>query len=512
MMANRFFGAILFVVFLSLSGGVTAADDSTICMAAETAADAVIAACSRVIAVGSLKESDLAIAHLHRANASVSKGDLDQAIADYNRAIQRNPSLALAYKGRGNISRMKNEYDRAIADYDKAIKLDPIDAESYFYRAVSFHKKGDLSHAMEGYDEVIRLNPNAAAGAYHNRGMIWRTNGNIDNAIADYSEAIRTAPDRLDSYTRRGQAYEAKGERNRALADYNAVVKLPAKDDAGKLALETARARLAVLNLSTPDSASPQTVPLTQAEAVIRVSPNSSSRLALVIGNGAYKHAPTLLNPPNDARAVAKSLRDIGFQVIEAVDLDRRGMEQAILEFLHRVSAAKIATVYYAGHALQVDGRNYLMPIDANNVTRQTAAFELIDVDKILAPLDDDTRSNIVILDACRNNPLETRIASTRSAEGAGLAAYSTVSSGMLIAFATSPGKVAEDGNGAHSPFTASLLKHLPTPNIEINEMFRRVRVDVVKETERKQVPWINSSLLGEIYLMDDQKKSTRSK
>ena len=128
-----------------------------------------------------------------------------------------------------------------------------------------------------------------------------------------------------------------------------------------------------------------------------------------------------------------------------------------------------------------------------------------MDVDGILAGLDDEARANVIILDACRDNPIETRIASRSGTRGGGLAGYSTVGSGMLIAFATAPGKTALDGTGVHSPFTDALLKHIATPGLEINQMLTRVRVDVVAATDRQQIPWVNSSLLGEIYLNDQR-------
>jgi uncharacterized caspase-like protein len=233
----------------------------------------------------------------------------------------------------------------------------------------------------------------------------------------------------------------------------------------------------------------------------------TSTRLALVIGNGAYTNAPALANPASDARSIAQPLREMGFEVIEATDLDRGAMDRAILDFLRKAAAAQMALLFYAGHGVQIDGKNYLVPIDAKQVTRETAGFELIDVDRILAGLDDEARANIIILDACRDNPIDNQLAMSRSgARGGGLAAYTNVGSGMLIAFATAPGKTAIDGTSEHSPFTAALLKHMRTPRLEVNQMLTRVRIDVVAATEKRQVPWVNSSLLGEVYLAADQR------
>ena len=263
---------------------------------------------------------------------------------------------------------------------------------------------------------------------------------------------------------------------------------LPPKYSSGKWAQDTARARLAVLP------------PVAKTPSVVAAGPSptiGTDRLALVIGNGAYVNSTQLPNPPNDARAVARALRQIGFTVIEGVDLDRSGMDRTIVEFLRKAALARIAIVFYAGHGVEIDGKNYLLPIDAKSIERTTVTFELIDIDRIIAGLDDEARTNIIILDACRDNPLESRVATRSAARGGGLAGYSTVSSGMLIAFAAEPGKTAIDGEGQNSPFTTALIKHIGTPDMEINEMLTRVRADVFKATDGKQRPWANSSFVG---------------
>jgi uncharacterized caspase-like protein len=226
------------------------------------------------------------------------------------------------------------------------------------------------------------------------------------------------------------------------------------------------------------------------------------------VGNSNYKGKP-LANPVNDARAIAATLRQIGFQVIDGYDLDYAGMRRTISDFLLKVSNAQVAVVYYAGHGIQLDGRNYLVPTDAKLVDKKTAGLEMFDMDQILSPLDDPGRANIVFLDACRNDPFASQIATTRGFDtSVGLSGYTNVSAGMYIAFATAPGKVAEDGTGAHSPFTTALLKHLPTPKIALPDMFRRVRTDVIAETKGKQIPWVQESLIGDVYMVDDQARA----
>jgi uncharacterized caspase-like protein len=213
-----------------------------------------------------------------------------------------------------------------------------------------------------------------------------------------------------------------------------------------------------------------------------------------------------LPNPANDARALAKALRDHGFQVIEATDLDRAGTERALLDFLQKAPSAMLRLLFYAGHGIQVDGNNYLVPVDATVASKSTALFELVDIDRVLKGLDDEAHANVIILDACRDNPFEAHLGSGRSVgRGSGLSGYESIGSGTLIAFATAPGNTAADGSGAHSPFTTALLKHIGTSNLELNQMLTRVRIDVAAATEKKQIPWVNSSLLGEVYLSQEK-------
>lgn len=433
-----------------------------------------------------------AVAFNNRGNLWKDKRDLDRAFADYNEAIRLNPKYSMAYNNRGLAWNAKRDLDRAISDYDEAIRLDPKYAPAYNNRGIAWKDMGQLDRAISDYDVAIRLDPKNAL-ARSNRGSSWRTKRDFDRAITDYNEAIRLDPNYLAAITGRGLAYESKGERDRARANFEMALALPPKYDSGKWAQDTARTRLALL----PPAKTPSVVAPGPSPAI------STDRIALVIGNGAYVNAPHLPNPPNDARAIGRALRGIGFTVIDGTDLDHNGMERTIVDFLRKASLARIALVFYAGHGVQIDGKNYLVPIDAKSMMRSTVTFELIDVDRILASLDDEARANIIILDACRDNPLETRLATRSAARGAGLAGYSTVASGMLIAYAMAPGMTAADGTGQNSPFTTALVKHIGTPGLEINQLLNRVRKDVVDATSRQQIPWTNSSLLGDVVLTD---------
>jgi hypothetical protein len=221
-------------------------------------------------------------------------------------------------------------------------------------------------------------------------------------------------------------------------------------------------------------------------------------RVALVIGNGGYRVGP-LPNARNDAREMGKALKAVGFDVEVLEDLDRDGMKQAIRRFGKRLKKDGIAVFFYAGHGLQVNGRNYLVPIGASEGIETAADVdsEAVQVNLLLGKLEEGgTRMNIVVLDACRNNPFATGGRSVRK----GLAEMKA--EGMYLAFATAPGKVAADGEGSNSPFTASLVRHLHTPGAKLEEVFKAVRADVWDATSGKQRPWSNSDVIGDFYFV----------
>lgn len=233
---------------------------------------------------------------------------------------------------------------------------------------------------------------------------------------------------------------------------------------------------------------------------------HASDRVALVIGNGAYQHATRLKNPVNDAADFARALREIGFEVIEGRDLDRRGIEERIRTFSDKLDSAKIALFFYAGHGLQVDGRNYLVPVDARLRRPGDLALDTVDVQVVLQQMEAGQRANLVFLDACRDNPLARNLASAfgagrSAAVGRGLSSMQSPV-GTLIAFATQPDAIASDGSGRNSPFTAALVKHIRTPGTDIAILMRRVRNDVLAATGQKQVPWDHSSLTDSVVLV----------
>ena len=225
-----------------------------------------------------------------------------------------------------------------------------------------------------------------------------------------------------------------------------------------------------------------------------------AERVALVVGNSVYEHAPELLNPTNDATAISEVLENLGFDVIPAFDQTGNAMRNTLREFYGKLGGAKVALFFYAGHGLQLGGKNYLVPVDAQLKNEGDLILEATELSDVLGLMESQAQTNIVFLDACRDNPLARNLArsmGTRSASvGRGLARVES-GIGTLIAFATQPGNVALDGEGKHSPFTKSLLEHIETPGIDVAVMLRHVREGVLNQTGGKQVPWSSSSLTG---------------
>jgi hypothetical protein len=231
----------------------------------------------------------------------------------------------------------------------------------------------------------------------------------------------------------------------------------------------------------------------------------AEKRVALVIGNAAYVKSSVLANPANDASEMAKALTEAGFEVILGLDLDKRGFDGKVRDFARALNEADVALFYYAGHALQVSGRNYLVPVDASMERERDLDFETVGVDFILRQMeiDRENKTNLVFLDACRDNPLARNLArsmGTRSASvSQGLAQVQT-GVGTFISYSTQPGNVALDGTGSNSPFTAALVKGLRTTDRNLTSVMVEVRKDVLAATGGKQVPWDHSSLTGDFY------------
>ena len=239
---------------------------------------------------------------------------------------------------------------------------------------------------------------------------------------------------------------------------------------------------------------------------------SAAERVALVIGNAAYEHTAPLRNPRHDATDVARSLEELGFSVIEGLDVDKSAFGTKLREFARASRGSTVTLLFYAGHGLQVEGENYLVPTDAKLVEEVDLSLEAYELSAFLRQMRGAT--NLVFLDACRDNPLAMQLsrsmgATRSSAIGRGLGRVESMS-GTLVAYATQPGNVAKDGEERNSPFTAALLKHIMAPGQSVNDLLTAVTNEVMTGTGGTQQPWTHSSLRKPFYFnpVDSEAKS----
>jgi tetratricopeptide (TPR) repeat protein len=451
----------------------------------------------------------LSAAYSARGAAFGRKHNFDRALEDANEALRIDPKSSFGFAARGGLHLRKREYDRAIEDYGDALRLASTNTDALAGRGLAYARKGQHDRAIEDLNRSIQLSPQIPY-AYGFRGYAFGRKGDFVRAMADLDKSVEMDPKYSMGRSLRGLIHEAKGDLEPALADFRAAL---AGDPREQDALEGVKriqqaiaarpgAPSAASAAPAVASAAPVAVPL--AAPTLGIA-ERGPRVALVIGNGAYRHASVLPNPANDARDMAVALRELGFREVEGYDLDGTAMRAKIAEFGDSLPNAAVTLFFYAGHGVQVAGKNYLIPVDAKLERPSSLGVETVEIGTVLADMESEKRTNLVFLDACRDNPLTRSLArsfggGSRSASvGQGLAQLNA-GIGTLIAFATSPETVALDGGGRNSPFTTALLRHIRTPDLEIRTLLTRVRADVVRTTQEKQVPWDHSSLLGEFY------------
>jgi tetratricopeptide (TPR) repeat protein len=460
------------------------------------------------------------------AFAYMQKGDVDTAVADDTKAIELSPQFALAYGNRGAAYIRKRDYDRAIADETRSIAIDPRSMLAYVNRGFAYRQKGDYDNAIADENKAIELNPNNPM-AFANRGYAYGGKGDYDRELADQSKAIALKADLGPAYYGRAEAYAAKGEPAQALVDFRvAAPLLPTSDERhgqalariGDLERQLASAapraggpavapeRIGQTAGGNSKSAATQTVearpePLPPPVKVPPVAAVAETRLALVIGNSSYAAVAKLPNPERDADTIAAALQADGFAVTKVDNLARADFIAAINRFSDDAAKADWAVIYFAGHGLQLDGVNYLIPVDARLNADRDVQDEAIALDRLINAVGTARKLGLVIVDACRNNPFLNRMHFTiasRAAHTRGLARIEPQGT-TLVEFSARDGEEALDGDAsANSPFAAALAKRLLTPGLEVGKLLRQVREDVYAATEKKQEPMFSGDLPAE--------------
>ncbi|MCC6781007.1 MAG: tetratricopeptide repeat protein [Hyphomicrobiales bacterium] len=413
-----------------------------------------------------------------RGDVLIDRKDNDRALAAFDAALVLEPGNASALSGRAYCHLRKGDLEQAFSDANEAIKRSPRFAGAYNHRALVLHARRDYDEAIADLDVALRIDPTFAQ-ALNNRGRTYNAKKQFDRAIVDLSQAIELNPNGPNAYWNRAISYENKRDVQKALADWRTTLKLDPENQNAVKAIRRLEREIAAPGART-------------------------ARVALVIGNADYRYGGKLANPGNDAGDIAAALRKLGFDVIEGRNLDKRGMEEKIAELGRKLEKASIGLFFYAGHGLQMDGDNWLVPVDARfdqpatprNDRSAAVKTSTINVAQVVAKMEAEQRVNLIFLDACRDTPF---------GRGTGISAKGLApiqnSIGTLTAYATKPHHVALDGEGRNSPFTTALLKHVVTPDLEIGAVMKRVRADVIKATKGEQVPFDESSLITDVVL-----------
>ena len=354
---------------------------------------------------------------------------------------------------------------QSIDTCSRYISKNPRDADAFYNRGLAWHKKGNFEKAIADYTKAIEINPKFAA-AFYNRGIAWYDKGIRGKGSAFFIKAYKINP-------KNSLAYYTS-----ALADFKKFAELDPNDSYGPRKIAEIEQKVASV--------------ASQANAT------STKRVALLIGNTNYKHQAALRNPANDVELLGRTLRSAGFsKVVIEKDLTREGIYSALNRFSKIAGRADFSLVHYAGHAIQVSGRNFIIPVDASLETDTQIDLQTIDANVVMAAISGSKKLRVLILDACRDNPFASqmkRMMSSRSISR-GLAKMETVA-GQLISFAAAAGQLADDGEGKHSPFAIALAKRISqNPPIEVRRLFDFVRDDVMQQTNKKQQPFTYHSL-----------------
>jgi tetratricopeptide (TPR) repeat protein len=463
-----------------------------------------IADCNKAVAI----DAKYAPAYYCLGALNARKGEFDRAMNEYGRAIEVNPRYAMAYAGRGNIHAFRGETERALAELGRALEFDPKFAGAYAVRGRAFQDSGDLDRAMADAQRALELDPRNAM-ALKNRGMIYAKRGQADRALADLGRAIEVEPREAEAYSVRAEINMKSNRWDLAIADLRKVLSLPARNPRDRDAQIKAAELLTQLTQGPGRPTTPATQTAEREQTPIQPVVTSSTetagrRVALVIGNSAYRDVGALRNPSNDARLVAAALRRVGFSdVIEKYDLGLAQMVAALKEFGDLADKSDWAVIYFAGHGVEMNGVGYLIPVDAKLEKDAHVPDETVALDRMIQKAETARKLRLIIIDACRNNPFATRMARTGGASrtiGRGGMPAIEPEGDILVAYATKHGTVAMDGAEDNSPFAKALADNIPAPGLDIRVMFGKVRDSVRKATANQQEPYTYGSIGGDLH------------
>lgn len=469
----------------------------TLSMAIDLDPDYVIALNLRGLAYERKGQEDLAIAdynlalqkrptygvpYNNRGVIQLRRGALQSALDDFNLSIKFTPKFLLGWTNRARVRTLMKDYNGAIADFAEADKIDPAAPQIAANRCVTYGLMGKYDQAFADCNRLIEKQPKNIY-AINNRADVSMMKGDLDAALRDYNAVIQISPNNVRAHSGRGQIYERRKDLAQARADFrSAAYSLTPFDEIDVArARAIARERLAALTPQAPAT-------------------TGGRRVALVIGNGAYKNVHALPNPPRDAKLIADALRDVGFQtVISVSDLTRDKFFEALKSFAEEAEKADWAVVYYAGHGFEIGGVNYLVPVDAKLAADRDAETQAVALEQVIAAVGAARKVRLVMLDACRDNPFAPTMQRTLSLKLVDKG-FSNIEpgAGLMVVYAAKHGETAMDGDGgADSPFATALAREIKQPKVEIRKLFDIVRDDVWSATRHEQQPFTYGSPPG---------------
>ena len=472
-------------------------------------------ACERLIASGQAQPNDLAVALAVRAEGLVNR-DFDKAIAAFNDAIKADPDNLKIVVARGWAYQGKGQDDLAMADYNLALQKRPNLAAAYNDRGTLYLRKGALQSALDDFSSAIRSSPNGpvpytnrarvetmnkdydaaladfakaqevdanAPQIYTNRCVTYTAMGKFDEALADCNNVVERMPKNQYAIANRGDAYLAKGNLDAALKDYNTILSLNPNNvrahagrgqlferrrDLAQARADFRSAAFALTRYDEPEVAKARATAQERLSALTAQGPAASTgrRIALVIGNGAYRNVHPLDNPPRDAKLIAASLKDVGFQTVTlSDDLTRDKFFEVLRSFASDAENADWAVVYYAGHGFEIGGVNYLVPVDARLAEDKDAEKEAVALEQVIAAVGGARKLRLVLLDACRDNPFAPTMKRTMELKLVDKG-FSNIEpgAGYMVVYGAKHGETALDGEGANSPFATALAREIRAP------------------------------------------------
>jgi tetratricopeptide (TPR) repeat protein len=434
-------------------------------------------------------------AYNNRGLIFMRRGELQRALDEFNLAVKHifnDQSRFLHHYNRARVEGLLKQYDASLADYAEAQKVNPDGPQVPAYRCITYTSMGKFDEAVADCNAALAKAPNQIY-TLTSRANAHLGKGNLDAALDDYNQVLKTNPNYVRAYVGRGQLYEKRRDLAAARADYRSAANAVAarrEDIDTTLARRVAKERLeALLGTAAPAPAG-KTTPS---------APAGPRKVALIVGNGAYRNVAPLDNPPRDAKLLASTFRELGFATVTlAPDLSRDKFFATLHEFGMEAEKADWAVVYYAGHGMEIGGVNYLIPVDARLKADSDAETQAVALEQVIAAVAGARKLRLVMLDACRDNPFEKTMQRTIALKLVNRG-FSNIEpeAGFMVVYAAKHGETALDGDSLNSPFATVVARVIKEPKIEVRKLFDIVRDDVWKATNRTQQPFTYGSLPG---------------